>query len=64
MILIINNKKKEITISSKKRIREILESNKINPETVIPIKNNIVISLDDYAKDTDKITLFKVVSGG
>jgi len=64
MIIILNDKRKNLEVSSKMKIREILKKEKINPETVIPIKKGEVVSLDSYAKDTDEITLFKVISGG
>ncbi len=44
--------------------KELLTTLKINPNTVIVIKNGVPIMEDEKLKETDDIKILSVVSGG
>ncbi|MCS7144844.1 MAG: MoaD/ThiS family protein [Archaeoglobaceae archaeon] len=56
-------KEEELEIVGRKRYFEILEDLKINPETVVLIKNSRPIPIDEFAEDGE-ITVIRVISGG
>ncbi|MBI2666180.1 sulfur carrier protein ThiS [Candidatus Woesearchaeota archaeon] len=45
-------------------VQELLKQLKINPETVIVVRNNEVITEDEELKDKEQIELLSVISGG
>ena len=47
-----------------KSIPEIFNKLKINPQTVLIVKNGELIMEDDELKNNDKIKLLSVISGG
>ncbi len=47
-----------------KTLFDLLQQLKINPEVVIVVRNNEVITEDEILHDQDKIELLSVVSGG
>lgn len=58
--------KKEETLELNERMRysEILEEIlKINPETVVLLKNSTPIPIDDFAEEGE-VTVIRVISGG
>ena len=48
----------------KKSIRELLDELKINPNTVIIVKNNEIVLEDEQLDDNDDIKILSVISGG
>lgn len=56
-------KEEEIEIEERKRYSEILEDLKINPETVVLLKNSTPIPTDDFAEEGE-VTVIRVISGG
>ncbi|MBI2151455.1 MoaD/ThiS family protein [Candidatus Woesearchaeota archaeon] len=49
---------------SKKTVQELLLQLNINPQTVLIVRNNQVITEDEKLKDGDTLELLSVVSGG
>ncbi|MEK6845409.1 MAG: MoaD/ThiS family protein [Nanoarchaeota archaeon] len=47
-----------------KTIRELLTKLKINPEVVLVVRKNEVLTEEEVLHDKDEITLMSVVSGG
>ena len=47
-----------------KTVKELLEKLKINPTTVIVTRNNELITEEEKIKETDKIRILSVISGG
>lgn len=56
------NKKQEIKFEGS--AKKLLSKLKINPETIIIIKNNELVSEDEILKDKDEIKILSVISGG
>ncbi|MEM0303451.1 MAG: MoaD/ThiS family protein [Archaeoglobaceae archaeon] len=53
-----------LEINEKKRYSEILEEIlKINPETVVLVKDSMPVPIDDFAEEGE-VTVIRVISGG
>ncbi len=46
------------------RIRDLLAQLKVNPETVVVVKNGAVVSEDERCSAEDELKLLSVISGG
>jgi len=55
------NEYKEVNAST---VKEIFEKLKINPTTVIVIKNNELVTEEEKISEKDEIKLLSVISGG
>jgi len=55
------NEYKEVKAST---VKELLKILKINPTTVIVVKNNALVTEDEKITSKDKIKLLSVISGG
>ncbi|MEM2116082.1 MAG: MoaD/ThiS family protein [Candidatus Woesearchaeota archaeon] len=54
----------EKDIGIKIKVRELLKELGLNPEEVIVVKNDEIITEDDYVTNQDQIKLISVISGG
>ncbi|MBT3298657.1 thiamine biosynthesis protein ThiS [archaeon] len=65
-ITVFNEKKQEeLEIEfQEKTVKELLKQIKVNSETVLIIKNDEVVTLDEILQDNDKLKLLSVISGG
>ena len=61
-----DDKSLEIKVSKIKKItgKQLLEELKINPSTIILVKNNEVVLDDEILEDDNEIKILSVVSGG
>ena len=46
------------------KVSALLERLKINPETVVVVKNNKVVTEEENLKNNDNIEILSVISGG
>ncbi len=60
----IEKTKEEKNLNFEGKCSDLLEKLDINPEEVLIVKNNELVSLDDVCEDDDEIRLLSVVSGG
>ncbi|MCC6027492.1 MAG: hypothetical protein DSO01_04090 [Archaeoglobi archaeon] len=58
-----NRKEEILEIKERKRYFEILEELKINPETVVLIRDSTPVPVDDFAEEGE-VTVLRVISGG
>lgn len=56
-------KEKELDVEKGKRYFEILEDLKINPETVVILRDSTPVPIDEFAEEGE-ITVIRVISGG
>ena len=56
-----DNLVKEVKAKSAKEVIELLN---INPETVLIVRNNELILLNDKLNENDEVKLLSVISGG
>lgn len=64
MKIFIEKENREIEDDFSGSARELLSKLNINPETVLIVKNNELITEDDEISDNDNIKILSVVSGG
>jgi sulfur carrier protein len=64
MEILIEKTGKLIKLRFEGKVSLLLSKLKINPETVIVVKNDELITEDDSLLDKDKIKLVSVISGG
>ena len=56
-------KEKELEVEEGTRYSEVLSSLGINPETVVLVKDNTPIPVDDFVEDGE-VVVMRVISGG
>jgi sulfur carrier protein len=59
----IKEKEKELEVEEGTRYSEILSNLGINPETVVLVKDNVPIPIDDFVEDGE-VVVMRVISGG
>ena len=58
------NKKEGIELEEKSSVGELLSLLKINPVTVLVVKNKEIVLQDELLSNNDEIKILSVVSGG
>jgi len=56
--------KRQVEITGKRRVKELLRELDVIPETVLVIRGDDLITADQHVKDDDTIELRPVMSGG
>ena len=64
MKVFIEKENKRIEKSFNGKAKDLIKEVGVNPETVIIVKNNELITEEDSIEDSDEIKLLSVVSGG
>ena len=67
MKIIVENERERTTtevIFIGKSVLDLLRQLKINPETVLTVRNKEVITEEEFLNNNDKIQLLSVISGG
>jgi sulfur carrier protein ThiS len=55
---------KKIKLKMAMTVGNLLKIEKINPETVLVVKNDILVGNDELLVDSDTVKLLSVISGG
>ena len=64
MKVFIERKNKQIEVKFSGKVSDLLEKIEINPETVLVVRKNEMLTPDRNVKDEDEIKLLSVISGG
>ncbi len=64
MKIFIEKQNKEVEHAFKGTVQQLLAMLEINPETVLVVKNDELVTLDEALLDKDKIKILSVISGG
>jgi sulfur carrier protein ThiS len=64
MEVLIEKSGKNIKIRFEGKVSTLLSRLKVNPETVIVVKNNELVAEEDILENKDKIIVMSVISGG
>ncbi len=64
MKVILRNPKREVEVTGRRRVRDLLKDLDILPETVLVIRGDELITADTVVSDEDVIELRPVISGG
>jgi len=64
MKVILRNQGKEIEVTGRRRVRELLTELGVLPETVLVIRGRELLTIDEVVRENDVIELRPVISGG
>jgi sulfur carrier protein len=64
MKVLLRNPRREVTVASNRRVKEILRELDILPETVLVIRGDDLVTGDQVVRDDEVIELRPVMSGG
>ena len=64
MKVILRNQGKEVELSGRRRVRELLGELGVLPETVLVIRGRELLTIDEVVREDDVIELRPVISGG
>lgn len=64
MKVYIERKNKQIEVVFSGKVADLLDKIEVNPETVLVVRNNEMLTADRKVNDKDEIKLLSVISGG
>ncbi len=64
MKVVLRNPDREVELSGRRRVRELLLELKVIPETVLVIRGKELLTSDQIVSDDDVIEVRPVISGG
>ncbi|HMC41261.1 MAG TPA: MoaD/ThiS family protein [Acidimicrobiales bacterium] len=64
MKVLLRNPRRELEMSGPVRVSKLLETLGINPETVLVIRNDTLVTHDERLEEPDRIEIRPVISGG
>ncbi len=64
MKVLIRHEKRQVEVSGRRRVRDLLVELGVNPESVLVIRGTQLLTHDTQVGDEDTIELRPVVSGG
>ncbi len=64
MKVVLRNPNREVELSGRRRVRELLLELKVIPETVLVIRGNELLTSDQVVSEDDVIEVRPVISGG
>ncbi|MGH9038526.1 MAG: MoaD/ThiS family protein [Acidimicrobiia bacterium] len=64
MKVLLRNPKREVELPGPVRVSKLLEHLGINPETVLVIRNDTLVTHDEHLDEPDVVEIRPVISGG
>lgn len=64
MRVIIRRPHREVEMAGSRRVRDLLQELKINPETVLVVRGGDLLTPDEIIKDDETIEVVPAISGG
>jgi sulfur carrier protein len=64
MRVVLRNQGREVEISGRRRVKELLAELGMLPETVLVIRGRELLTIDEVVREDDVIELRPVISGG
>jgi sulfur carrier protein len=64
MKVVLRNQGREVELSGRRRVRELLAELGVLPETVLVIRGRDLLTIDEVVTDDDVVELRPVISGG
>jgi sulfur carrier protein len=62
--VLLRNPRREVEIEGPRRVADLLSALDVNPESVLVIRGDTLLTKDEEVADTDLIELRPVISGG
>lgn len=60
----LRNPDREVELSGTRRVRDVLAELKIDPDTVLVIRDKTLLTRGDAVEETDELEIRPVISGG
>ena len=64
MKVLIRRPRREVELPGRRRVREVLKELQINPETVIVVRGETLLTSDDVVGEEEQIEVIPAISGG
>ena len=64
MKVVLRNQGREVELSGRRRVRELLSELGVLPDTVLVIRGRDLLTIDEVVADDDVVELRPVISGG
>jgi sulfur carrier protein len=64
MRVILRNQGREVELSGRRRVKELLQELGVLPETVLVIRERDLLTVDEVVREDDVVELRPVISGG
>jgi sulfur carrier protein len=64
MKVIIRRPRREVEILGSRRVRDLLRELQINPETVLVVRGQDLLTPDELVKDDETVEVVSAISGG
>lgn len=64
MKVIIRRPRREVEMSGSRRVRDLLQELQINPESVLVVRGEDLLTPDEVVKDEETIEVVPAISGG
>ena len=64
MKVVLRNQGREVEVSGRRRVRELLAELGVLPETVLVIRGRDLLTIDEVVAEDDVVELRPVISGG
>ncbi len=64
MKVIVRRPRREVVMSGNRRVQDLLQELKINPETVLVLRGEELLTPDEVVKDEETIEVVPAISGG
>jgi sulfur carrier protein len=64
MKVVLRNQGREVELSGRRRVRELLAELGVLPETVLVIRGRDLLTIDEVVTEDDVVELRPVISGG
>ena len=64
MKVVLRNQRREVELSGRRRVRELLAELGVLPETVLVIRGRDLLTIDEVVAEEDVVELRPVISGG
>jgi sulfur carrier protein len=56
--------RKEVEVKGDRPLREVLEELGLNPETVVAVRGEALLTLDEWVGEEDTLEVLSAISGG
>lgn len=64
MKIYIEKTNKQLSFKFSGKVKSLLKKLDLNPEVVLVIKNNVLVTEEDLLKNADEVKILSVISGG
>jgi sulfur carrier protein len=64
MKVIIRRPRREVEMSGSRRVRDLLQELKINPESVLVVRGDELLTPDELVRDEETVEVVSAISGG